>query len=135
MYPAILKVMRWFLWVTMPLSFEAIPVSVAQADALAAPSCSRCLAGNTGQISSGMTGHLIRCSESAVVSKPSGWVEAGDDNGPLVAKRPRPSNGNKPMAKGSILDPDAPELDNGKVLPTLAGIHGRTEVAMSGISL
>jgi N12 class adenine-specific DNA methylase/antirestriction protein ArdC/phage/plasmid primase-like uncharacterized protein len=121
------------------------PLSVSQADALAAsPQVQNFYraAGYTDQFYSGVvSGSHIQWGmiESAIVSKPSGLVELGDDIGPLIAvvlndpKQALTTTLCVTTATARILDPDVPELDNGKVLPSLASIQVEEERHISAI--
>lgn len=108
------------------------PVSVAHADALAASTHVRGLfasAGRAGAIHSGVVAgsHITwQGTESAIVSKPSGQVEQGGDEGPLVAVVLDDPNDALTTSlcvtteTARIFDADAPQLDDGRNLPALA---------------
>lgn len=109
------------------------PASIAQAQALAASQHVKAAflaAGHTGPIRSGVAaGPEVpwQAVESALVSKPSGQVEAGGDNGPLVAIVL--NDGGHALTTSlcvttetaRIFDAGVPELDDGRLLPGLAG--------------
>ncbi|AZK89879.1 hypothetical protein BO993_24135 (plasmid) [Xanthomonas oryzae pv. oryzae] len=109
------------------------PASVAQAEALAAsPQVQAAFraAGMPGAINSGVVaGEHVQWqgTEAAVVSKPSGQVEPGGDDGPLVAivlndpKQALTTSLCVTTATARIFDDNAPELDDGRKLPALAG--------------
>lgn len=109
------------------------PASVAQAEALAAsPHVQAAFraAGMPGAINSGVVaGEHVQWqgTEAAVVSKPSGQVEPGGDDGPLVAivlndpKQALTTSLCVTTATARIFDDNAPELDDGRKLPALAG--------------
>ncbi|MDD5493735.1 MAG: zincin-like metallopeptidase domain-containing protein [Dehalococcoidia bacterium] len=122
------------------------PLLVSQADTLAASPQVQFfyrVAGYTGQINSGViSGSHVKwqASESAIVSKLSGQVEAGDDTGPLVAivlndqGQALTTSLCVTTATARVLDPDVPELDNGKLLSALAGIHDEELKQVTGIT-
>ncbi|MDR3631429.1 MAG: zincin-like metallopeptidase domain-containing protein [Desulfocapsaceae bacterium] len=93
-------------------------------------------AGIKGEVESGvMVGRNIlwQEQESAVVSKPSGQVEAGADSGPLVAIVLN-DKGNALAANlcittetARIFDPLAPDLDDGSTLASLTDVTSRAK--------
>jgi hypothetical protein len=115
------------------------PLSVTQAESLAASPQARfalMAAGHEGEIRIGVAfGKDIdwQANESAVVSKPSGQVEHGNDDGPLVAivlndkDRELATKLSVTTETARILDAAAPELDDGHKLAVLARGEGRTE--------
>ena len=107
------------------------PASVAQAEALANSTIFQNIlreAKHAGEIHSGIVaGSLVQWqdTESAIVSKPSGQVEMGHDDGPLIAivlNDPKHALTTKicvTTTTARILDIDVPELDDGHKLPAL----------------
>lgn len=108
------------------------PASVAQAEALAAsPQVQAAFraVGMAGAIHSGaIAGSHVQWqgTEAAVVSKPSGRVEPGGEDGPLVAivlndpKQALTTSLCVNTTTARIFDASAPELDDGRKLPALA---------------
>lgn len=115
------------------------PASVSQAEALAAsPQVQAAFraAGRSGAIHSGViAGSHVQWqgAEAAVVSKSSGQVEPGGDDGPLVAivlndpTQALTTSLCVNTAIARILDANAPELDDGRKLPALARGLGQAQ--------
>ena len=108
------------------------PASIAEAEALADSQqvqAALLAAGRSGYINSGVVAgeHVPwQGKEQAVVSKSSGKVEQGGDSGPIVAiVLNDPSQALTTLlcvttTTARIFDANAPELDDGRRLPTLA---------------